>query len=208
MLEPEHRWQRILARAVAGLGVFALLMTAEPSVTCGQQPARAAGDGSLICGVIDMSRVPARLDWVDLLRIDVEPAQIITLPARDGLFARFDIQPGTYRFLRFGGAADDGSGDLVYLFPPEGVSWAEFDPARPDPMPPDSGQRLLFVREPGVYCLGSRSITILQPFQYRVVPVARPTETEILRRLLDRVTLPDRRALVSRRLTAIGGDPP
>ena len=151
-----------------------------------------------------MSRVPVELEWVDLLRIDGEPAEVVTLQAREGLFWSTDIAPGRYRFLRFGGSDGTGAPDLVYLFPPEGVSWAEFDPERPDFSAADLGQREIVVTDPGLYYLGTRRVSPEGPTRYHTVTVGVPGEKETLERLLTFIEDPAHRVIIQRRLNEIG----
>jgi hypothetical protein len=165
---------------------------------------REPSPGALICGAIDMSRVPARLDWVDLLRIDIEPAVILTLQAQDGLFWGTVITPGRYRYLRFGGRDEERARDLVYLFPPEGVSWAEFDPEHPDFGSADIGQRDIAVTGPALYWLGARRITPEGPTRFHTVTVSSPGEKESLDRLMTFIDDPDSREIIQRRLNEIG----
>lgn len=161
---------------------------------------------ALLCGAIDMNRTPAGLEWVDLLRIDIEPAEIVTLKARDGLFWGTVEVPGRYRYLRFGGGDGTEAPDLVYLFPPEGVSWAESDPARPDPDPGALGQRDIVITGPGLFWLGARRVSPETPTRYHVVTVGTPGEKEALERLLTLIEEPSRRAIVRARLNQIGTD--
>ncbi len=159
---------------------------------------------TILCGAIDMSRVPVELEWVDLLRIDVEPAEVVTLQAGEGLYWGTDIAPGRYRFLRFGGSDGTGAPDLVYLFPPEGVSWAEFDPERPDFSTADLGQREIVVTDPGLYYLGTRRVSPEGPTRYHTVTVGVPGEKETLERLLTFIEDPAHRTIIQRRLNEIG----
>ena len=193
-------------------GGFLLLLVSLPGLAGPSPGAAGAVPGvdqeatALICGAIDMSRVPARLDWVDLLRIDVEPAEVVTLKARDGLFWGAVTVSGRYRYLRYGGSDDSGGPDLVYLFPPEGVSWAEFDPARPDPEPPALGQRDVLVTAPGLYWLGARRVLPEGPTRYHTVTASSPGEREALERLVTIIEDPVLREIVRRRLNEIGTD--
>ena len=175
-------------------------------ITSTAQSARqeASTPGAIICGAIDMAQVPARLDWVDLLRIDVEPTAVVTLKARDGFFWGTDIVPGRYRYLRFGGRDEAGARDLVYLFPPEGVSWAEFDPEYPDLNAADLGQRDVVVTGPGCYWLGSRRVSPEGPTRYHTVTVGSPGEKEALDRLMTFIDDPGHREIIQIRLNEIG----
>ncbi|MFC1530289.1 hypothetical protein ACFL6R_06200, partial [Gemmatimonadota bacterium] len=134
----------------------------------------------------------------------VEPAVVVTLKARDGLFWGTDLAPGRYRYLRYGGSDGSGAPDLVYLFPPEGVSWAEFDPEQPDFDAANLGQRDVVVTAPGLYWLGSRRVSPGGPTRYHTVTVGSPGEKEALERLMTIIDDPGHREIIQRRLNEIG----
>ncbi|MFC1628832.1 hypothetical protein ACFL3H_06930 [Gemmatimonadota bacterium] len=182
--------------------LLALLITSPGSEPSADQ--QTGPPGAVVCGAIDMSHVDARLDWVDLLRIDVEPAEVVTLRARDGLFCGTGISPGRYLYLRYGGRTETGTTDLVYLFPPEGVSWAEFDPERPDLTAADIGQRDVVVNGADLYWLGARQVSPEGPTRYHTVTVGSPGEKEALERLLAIIEDPSARTLIQNRLKEIG----
>jgi len=191
--------RQVASYLIVPAATLGIITSAAPSAQQTVSP-----PGTIICGSIDMDRVPARLDWVDLLRIDVEPAEVVTLKARDGIFWGTDIVPGRYLYLRFGGRDESGARDLVYLFPPEGVSWAEFDPERPDLTAANIGQRDVVVTGSGCYWLGARRVSPEGPTRYHTVSVGLPGEKEVLERLMTFIDDPGHREIIQRRLNEIG----
>jgi len=193
-----RRWKSV-SYLFLPIAILGLIAGAAPS-----DRQQAPTPGAIICGSIDMSRVPARLEWVDLLRNDVEPASIMTLKARDGLFWGTGIVPGRYLYLRFGGREEGAARDLVYLFPPEGVSWAEFDPEQPDLDAADIGQRDVVVTGPGLYWLGSRQVSPKGPTRYHTVTINSPDEKTALERLMTIIDDPMHQEIIQARLNEIG----
>lgn len=191
--------RQVTSSLIVSAAILGILTGTAPAVR--QQ---ASPPGAIICGAMDMSRIPARLDWVDLLRIDVDPVTIVTLKGSDGLFWGTGIAPGQYRYLRYGGRDETGTKDLVYLFPPEGVSWAEFDPEQPDFDSADLGQRDVVVTGPGLYWLGARRVSPEGPTRYHTVTVNSPDEKAALERLLTIIEDPVQREIIQRRLNEIG----
>lgn len=186
------------------LGAVLLLLSGfSGRMTC--EPQQNTSDTlSVFFGYIDTEQVSVSLEWVDMLRVDTEPEEVITLKARDGIFWGEGISTGTYRYMRFGGSDSTGAVRRTFLFPPEGVSWEESGPDNPAQIPPDFGQRKLIVSEPAVYYLGSRRITSIGTTRHRVMTTGKPTEKEIIEKLLIMIEKPGLKEILKKRLAEIG----
>lgn len=127
---------------------------------------------SLVFGYIDMDEAPTSISYASLMQV-APPTKTPYwgLAVRKGLFYTSYLPPGSYQMSKFGGSGFL-AGEHVYNFPRQ------------------ANQTALRIEKPGIYFLGSYKYKdvktgMFEQGKFSIDPVNKPTEAELLRRILD-----------------------
>jgi hypothetical protein len=139
---------------------------------------------SFVFGYIDMQDADPGLNWVTFQQL-APIARDPDIPgrAKDGIFYLENVASGSYQVYDFGGRGGGffAKGKLYFSYP---VSF---------PVSRQSGSMRVKVEKPGVYFLGSYKYVSVQgsrfttSYVYDLEPLKKPTEREVLERLLPMV---------------------
>lgn len=143
-----------------------------------------SGQMSFVFGYIDMEDADPGLDWVTFQQL-APVAKDPDMPARakHGIFYLENVAPGSYQVYDFGGRGGGffAKGNLYASYP---VSF---------PVSRQSGSMRVRVEKPGVYFLGSykyvsvKGNRLTMNYVYDLEPLKKPSEREVLERLLPTV---------------------
>jgi hypothetical protein len=130
---------------------------------------------SLVFGYVDMDEAPTGVSYASLMQV-APPTNTPYwgLAVRKGLFYSVYLPPGSYQLSSFGGSGFF-AGEHRYNFPRQG------------------NQTALRVTKPGIYFLGSfkykkASSGVFEQGKFSIDKIAKPTEADLLRRILDEGT--------------------
>lgn len=147
---------------------------------------------SLVFGYLDMSDAPSRFDWIVMKRMQPPGDKPYYNFAIDGgLFFRTHTPPGTYKFDNFGGYSFLRQATITYGFPQQGRG-------EMDRVIPKTG--IYFV---GAYKYRKVKTGLLGPDKFQIVPVASPTEIELLTELLGKARHPTWQAAIRNRIKEV-----
>lgn len=136
----------------------------------------ASNQHSIVFGYIDMDSAMTDIDWISAKKIKPKVKKpYYFFSVDDGMFYSSFIVPGTYMFASFGGSSFWKRMSASYNFPEQGRK--EMD---------------LSVKKQGLYYVGSYRFKTtdkgwFKEDEYDVVRTKRPTEKELLVRLLEKV---------------------
>lgn len=141
---------------------------------CSTGPKRDINDptNSLVFGYVDMDDAPTGIEYAKLQQVAPANEQgYWSLGVRKGLFYSGYLPPGSYQLSRFGGSGFF-AGEHAYNFPRQG------------------NQTALRIEKPGIYFLGSYKYKteksgMFEPGKFSMQKVNKPTEAELLKRILD-----------------------
>lgn len=155
--------------------LFALVAALALLAGCGTSgPERSIDDptNSLVFGYVDMSEAPTQVQaaWLQQLAPPTE-APYWRLGVKDGVFHSVYVPPGMYQISRFYGSGFF-AGEHNYNFPRQGNSTA------------------VKIDKPGIYFLGSfkykaEKSGFFEPGKFSMERTSKPTEAELLARILD-----------------------
>jgi hypothetical protein len=126
---------------------------------------------SLVFGYIDMDDAPTSISYATIMQVaPPTKAPYWGLGVRKGLFYSAHLPPGSYQLSRFGGSGFF-AGEHAYNFPRQG------------------NQTALRIDKPGIYFLGSYKYKseksgMFEAGKFSMQKVAKPTEAELLKRIL------------------------
>jgi hypothetical protein len=127
---------------------------------------------SLVFGYVDMDDAPTSISYATIQQV-APPTQepYWSLSVRKGLFYSAYLPPGSYQLSRFGGSGFF-AGEHAYNFPRQGNETA------------------LRIEKPGIYFLGSYKYKteksgMFETGKFSMQKVKKPTEGELLKRILD-----------------------
>ena len=153
------------------LGVLALALSAG-CASSGHERDINDPTNSLVFGYIDMDDAPTSISYASIMQV-APPTQAPywSLAVRKGLFYTAYLPPGSYQLSRFGGSGFL-AGEHQYNFPRQG------------------NQTALRIEKPGIYFLGSYKYKdvksgMFEAGKFSIENVNKPTEAELLRRILD-----------------------
>ena len=127
---------------------------------------------SLIFGYVDMDDAPTGISYASVQQVaPPSDAPYWSLIVRKGLFYSEYLPPGSYQLSRFGGSGF-WAGEHAYNFPRQG------------------NQTALRIEKPGIYFLGSfryktEKSGMFEPGKFSMQKVNKPSEAELLKRILD-----------------------
>ena len=127
---------------------------------------------SLVFGYIDMDDAPTSISYATIQQVaPPTDAPYWGLAVKKGLFYHVALPPGSYQLSSFGGSGFL-SGEHRYSFPRQG------------------NQTALRIDKPGIYFLGSFKYKnvktgMFEQGKFSIDPVNKPTEADLLRRILD-----------------------
>ena len=144
----------------------------------------ASANMSFVFGYIDMDDADPSLDWATFQQLaPVAKEPDIPLRAKEGIFYLENVAPGSYQMYDFGGR---GGGFFA-----KGRLWASYPVSFP--VPRQSGHLRVKVDKPGIYYLGAYKYVsvsgnrLTTNYVYDLEPLKKPTEKEVLERLLPMV---------------------
>jgi len=127
---------------------------------------------SLVFGYVDMDDAPTKISYASLQQVaPPTDAPYWGLAVRKGLFYSAYVPTGSYQLSSFGGSGFF-AGEHRYNFPRQG------------------NQTALRIDKPGIYFLGSfkyktEKSGMFEQGKFSMQKVAKPTEAELLKRILD-----------------------
>lgn len=141
---------------------------------CASGPERNINDptNSLVFGYVDMDDAPTGISYASLMQVAPPSKEPYWgLAVRKGLFYSAYLPPGSYQLSRFGGSGF-WAGEHAYSFPRQG------------------NQTALRIDKPGIYFLGSYKYKteksgMFEPGKFSMQKVSKPSEAELLKRILD-----------------------
>ena len=119
-----------------------------------------------------MDDAPTSIAYASLQQVaPPSEAPYWSLAVRKGLFYSAYLPPGSYQLSRFGGSGF-WAGEHAYNFPRQG------------------NQTALRIEKPGIYFLGSfkyktEKSGVFEPGKFSMQKVSKPSEAELLKRILD-----------------------
>lgn len=143
---------------------------------------------SLVFGYIDMDEAPCSLDWVDMKRLQPKTDKpYYGFAVKDGMFYRTYTPPGVYKFDAFGGSSFIRNANYTFKFPQ------------------GKGEMDREIKKTGIYYVGSYKYVkvktgFFQPGKFDYERVQRPTEKELLERLLLIADHPEWRGAIRQRI--------
>ena len=127
---------------------------------------------SLVFGYVDMDDAPTGMSYATVQQVAPPTEEPYwRLSVRKGLFYSVYLPPGSYQLSRFGGSGF-WAGEHAYNFPRQG------------------NQTALRIEKPGIYFLGSYKYKteksgMFEVGKFSMQKVGKPTEAELLKRILD-----------------------
>lgn len=183
-----------------GVLLCAALVSLGSCATTGGPLETAQDNDSLVFGYLDMSEAKGHFDWVQMQQL--QPATdkpYYNFYVEKGLFWHPRVQPGTFKFVKFGGTSGLDAGPIrlfagtryEYAFPRQGKG--ELDPV---------------VDKPGLYYVGSHKVIVkkgglFRPGEFDIVAAEAPSERELLQQLLTKAEDGQWRSRIEKRLAEL-----
>ncbi len=179
----------VLSVALLGLGACA--------TTTGGPLETSLDNDSFVFGYLDMSEAKGHFDWVQMQQLQPPTDKpYYNFYVEKGLFWHPRVQPGTFKFIKFGGTSGVDAGPIrlfagtryEYAFPRQGKG--EMDPV---------------VGKPGLYYVGSYKVVVqkgglFKPGEFDIVAAGGPGEKELLQQLLTKAEDGQWRGRIEKRL--------
>ncbi len=157
-------------------------------------------DDSLVFGYLDMSEAKGHFDWVQMQQLQPPTDKpYYTFYVAEGVFWHPRVRPGTFKFIKFGGTSGVNAGPVrlfagtsyEYAFPRQGRG--EMDP---------------IVEKPGLYYVGSYKVVVkkgglFKPGEFDIVATGKPSEKELLQKILAKDDKGEWRSRIERRLAEL-----
>lgn len=148
----------------------------------------------IVVGYIDMRDAPSVLDIVIMKRQDRDTPPYL-FHVEDGVFFQLDVEPGRYKFTRFGGSSFLKQTAYDYKFPAE-----------------RKGELDVTVHGPAIHYVGAwrfRNTSqgllagVLTPGSFDIERISSPTEREILQKVLGDASNVHWKAMIRARIEAL-----
>ncbi|MEN8171034.1 MAG: hypothetical protein ABFS08_12500 [Pseudomonadota bacterium] len=149
-------------------------------------------EGSLVFGYIDTKDAPSDFRWITMKQINPDtPTGKYGFFVEKDLFYRTYVPNGLFKFHEFGGYSYRMGGiDLTYAFPLQGKQ--EIDPV---------------IKKQGIHYVGSykyvKEKAPLLELRYSLKRINKPSEIELLRRILQKKTHPSWKNRIEQRIKEI-----
>jgi hypothetical protein len=162
---------RLLSKAALAAAVFMLAGCGGPAMLRSDTSPQKE---SLVFGYIDMDEAPVSMDWMQFRQVLPKTDDpLLATAVDDGLFYSSRLRPGAYEVDTFGGHTFLGNTYYTFQIPRQSVTDFRFK-----------------FNKAGVYFLGSFKYKKVDtgffgPIEFSVERIAKPTERELLQRMLD-----------------------
>jgi hypothetical protein len=180
--------------------LFVVLLALGACATTGGPLETERENDSLVFGYLDMSEAKGHFDWVQMQQLQPPTDKpYYNFYVEDGVFWHPRVQPGTFKFIKFGGTDGLTAGPLrlfsstsyEYAFPRQGQG--EMDP---------------IVDKQGLYYVGSYKVVVkkgglFKPGEFDIVPTGTPSEGELLQQLLAKAEEGEWRSRIEQRLAEL-----